>query len=532
MPPIIDSQDRNLSEQAQRRPEQGLAAVALVNAATSVLMRISWLIVGIILTPFVLHRLGRDLYGVVVVTGSAYEYLSLLRGGIGGALKRYVTVFHHAGRHEEAVRYYAVGTWWGGIFRTFILLLGITLALPICRFLRLPPGMLADGAIGVALILAAAVISDTGSVLEIPTYATGRTAGLSILRTAMVFVRLTVIVVAFHLLIPSLKVYGASLILIETIPLFALVWMAQRTGVVGSAIPRPDLGNRAIRRELFQYGGLSLLSQAAGLLYVSTDNLLIGRFYGSAAVTHYSLGTRWSPLILGFLVTSISSLTPLFTQLEARGEAVRSRDALTRVVAITSALAVPFCLVPCVLGDLFLVHWVGPEYRSSYPYMIAMLAPATLEAALAPVWMALIAKGRIGWIATGDIIVAVGNVAISLLLALVFHMGLLGFALGNTIALLAKNLLLRPLAGRKDPSMPPAGEFLRPLPRALAGGAPALVLLYLLRGVYGGGLAQVIIAGFFGGALCLAGSALATIGPNGIRRIVGMLAEARHRRAD
>jgi O-antigen/teichoic acid export membrane protein len=497
-----------------------MTAVAVSNAGSAVLTRFSGFIVGMILTPYVLHRLGQNLFGIVVAVGSAYEYLSLLRGGMSAALRRYVTISHHAGKHDEARRYYSAGFWWANLFRSLILLAGVILARPICHFLRLPDDLVRDGAFGVAFIIIAAVVADTAMVFDIPIFATGRTARLSALRFVAAWVRLGITVLAFTLFVPSLKIYGGALIAIEMVPLLVLIWMAQRAGTVGPVIPRVEFGDRVVRKELFQYGGLALLSQAAALLYVSTDNLFIGRIYGASAVTHYSLGTRWSPLVLSFLLAAVYALSPLFTQLEALGQTERSRTALLRVVAVTTALAVPACLVPCVVGDLFLVHWVGPEYRGSAAYLIAMLAPSTLEAALMPVWMALIARGKIGWIAAGDIVVALGNVGLSLLLALGFHLGLLGFALGNTAALLAKNLLLRPLASRKDPGFPAAREFLAPLPRALLGGAPALVLLYLLRGVYDGGLAQVIAAGLIGGALCLIGSSLAAIGPSEIRYLV------------
>jgi O-antigen/teichoic acid export membrane protein len=219
----------------------------------------------------------------------------------------------------------------------------------------------------------------------------------------------------------------------------------------------------------------------------------------------------------------MSGLMPLFTSLEARGEEARSRAALMRVVAITTAISVPACLVPCMVGRLFLLRWVGPEYSDSYLYMVAMLAPAALDGALAPVWMALLARGRIGWIATADIVVAVGNVAISLLLARVFHLGLLGFALGNTIATLAKNLLLRPLMGRKESAMPSMRASLSPLPWALLGTAPGLLLLWVARPLYSGTLAGVIVAGLAGGAISLAGSLLTAVRLAELRKLRALL---------
>src|SRR5262245_65238383 len=84
---------------------RSLSSAATRNALATVAYRCSNLVVGMMLTPFVLHRVGPDLYGIVVAAGSAYEYLSLLRGGIGSALRRFVTVHHHGGRDEEADRF-------------------------------------------------------------------------------------------------------------------------------------------------------------------------------------------------------------------------------------------------------------------------------------------------------------------------------------------------------------------------------------------------------------------------------------------
>lgn len=507
------------ADRAPRSKPASLFRVAVRNAGSVVFLRLSGILVGILLTPIVLRSLGLELYGLAVIAGSVYEYMSLMRGGMNAALRRYVTLSHQGGKASDARRFYAVGFWWSGLLRVVMLALGFALAVPICRFVRLPEELLAQGAIGVALIVAASVVADLAGVFEVPTYATGRTASLSVIRALGTWGRLGLMLLGFALVAPTLPVYGATLVLVELLPVLGLIWFAWRSGVVGSPFPRLSFGDRDTRRLLFSYGGLALIGQLAALLYTSADNLFIGRFFGPDDVTRYSLGTRWAPLVGGFLLSSIQSLTPLFTGLEAKGESERARGAMMRVVALTSALAVPACLVPCVVGDLFLARWVGEEYRGSALYLIAMMAPLTIEIALAPIWMGLLAKGRIAWLATADIVVAVGNVCLSLFLGLGLGMGLLGFALGNTAALLAKHLLLRPILARRDPGMPGLLRCLRPLPFALLGGAPGLLLLWFLRPVYETSLISVVLAGGLGGALSLAGSTALAVGPKGIREL-------------
>lgn len=494
-----------------------LGPQAVRNAVVAVAGRVTSIVVAIVLTPIVLGGLGRELYGVVSATGSVFEYLILLRGGLGSAMRRFVTIRVHSGDLDGARRHYQAGFWWGVLLRIPILLAGLILAEPLCRFLRLDPLLIPAAASGVRLLIIAAVVVDTSSILEVPTYATGNTAWIGQVRAGASIVRLVLIVAAFRLLGPTLTTYSGTLIVVELLGLSALGFLAARVGPVGSPLPRWGLGDSQIRGELFRFGRVAILVQIASLFWLSTDNLLIGRLYGAGAVTLYNLGARWMPIIRGLLTAMTQSLTPLFTRLEAQAGEERTRKGATRAVAATSALAVPACLVPCVVGDLFLVHWVGEEYRSAYLFLLVTLAPLVLDLALMPIWSVLQARGRIEWVATGEILVALGNVAISLTLALGLGLGLLGFSLGNTAALLARSLLLGVILARGGDALPSLPRLLAPLGRALLGGAPGIVLLYFLRSFYGGSLTGVIGASLVGGVVVLAGSSVVGLKPAGLR---------------
>ena len=505
-------------------PPRSLTSLASRNAITAVAARVSTLVVGLILTPFVLANLRAELYGLIVVIGSLYDYLSLLRGGVGAAMQRYVTLNHHAGDHEQARRYYASGFWLTAILRSVVLLAGLALAWPITAFLQLAPAVRPEAAVGVGLQMLAAIITDLGIVFAVPIYVTGRMATVSRVQLVQGWVRLGIVLAAFTLFGPHLPVYGAALVLIELMGmLHGGRARASATGTVGPSSRPSSSARRGSAGTSSAMAGFALLSQIAILLYVAADNLFIGRLYGPAAITHYSLGARWTPIVLGMIFALTSGLTPFFTMLEAQGQAVRSRDALLRSIAVMTAVSVPACFTPCVFGDLFLLRWVGPDYPDSPIYLIAMLAPAVVEGALSPVFMALTARGRIGWVATADIGVAICNVAVSLILALGFRLGILGFALGNSFALVTKNLVMVVLARRWDPTFPALKEVYRTMPLAVIGSAPGLALLWLLRPVFQGSLAGVMLAGVLGGSLALAGSVLVALGPAEIRRLWAVL---------
>jgi len=508
-----------VSAEPVRAKPRGLTRLAVRNGAVAFFTRISGLLSGMVLTPIVLGALGRDLYGVVTVTGSTFDYLTLLRGGLGEATRRHVTLHAHSAHPEKARAYYAAGFWWGLVLRLGLLAAGLALAAPLAAMLKVAPELRPDAVLGISLIFVAAVLTDTSSVLEVPVYATGKISTISIARGILTWLRVGAVIAGLTFVSKTLPVYGTALIVTSSIALGLFIALASRTRLVGAAIPRPYFGDAKLRKEIFTYGGLFLVVQTSSLLYLSADNLLIGAIYGPGAVTAYSFGVRWAPIVGGFVHSLVGPIAPLFTQLEAHGQEDRTRAAILRAVTITSALAVPACLVPCVVGDLFLMHWVGEEYQSSARYMWVMLGAATIETAFSPVWAAMMGRGRVGWIAGGDLLVAVGNVIFSLILGVVLGFGLLGFALGNALALLAKNLLLRPMVARRETALPPASQFMRPLVRALAGGAPGLLLLFFTRPYYSGSLLTVVLAALAGGVLVLFGSAWASIGRQGFRTL-------------
>lgn len=500
-----------MSERPEPAP-QSMTGTATLNAVTSLAARVSGMIVGIVLTPFVLHGIGRELYGISAAAGSVLEYLWLLRGGLGTGMRRYVTIHYHAGDRELARRYYAAGFWWASLLRLAVVGIGIGVARLLCEFMKVEPTMLTDAVGGLILIFLSAGAMDVGAIFEVPIYVTGHTSRISVVRIVGAFLRVGFVVPAFLLFVPSLRVYAGAALLAEIASTVLIALVAARGKVVPAILPRPEFGSREVRNALFAFSGLGVLSQVASILYLATDNLLIGGIYGPGRVTEYSLGTRWAPMIQGFLWAGVSALTPLLTQMEARGDLQRTRDVVLRASRITTAIAVPMCLVPCVLGDVFLARWVGAEYAHCVQYMMAMLIPLLIGMPLEPTWMAMMARGQIGRIAVGDVAAALTKPAIGLVLALPLGMGPMGFALGNAAAILFKNLLLRPLLNRGEAAMPPIGKSLAALLPAVAGGAPALALLYFAKPWYSQSLATVLGAGVVGGALCLAGSTLAAVG--------------------
>src|SRR5438093_8054143 len=62
------------------------------------------LVIGLFLSPYIVHSLGDGAYGAWVLLSSLVGYLGLFDLGTRGAVTRYVATYHAARRHEEARR--------------------------------------------------------------------------------------------------------------------------------------------------------------------------------------------------------------------------------------------------------------------------------------------------------------------------------------------------------------------------------------------------------------------------------------------
>ena len=68
------------------RPRNGL----LLNVLTNYVAKIATLATGFVMTPFMLHRLGADQFGLWVLVASVVAYGGLLDFGLSSAVVKYV----------------------------------------------------------------------------------------------------------------------------------------------------------------------------------------------------------------------------------------------------------------------------------------------------------------------------------------------------------------------------------------------------------------------------------------------------------
>jgi O-antigen/teichoic acid export membrane protein len=446
-------------------------------------------IVGVFLSPFILHRLGDAAFGIWVLIFSITGYYGLFDLGIRSSIVRYVSKYTATGDREKLAQFVNTALFsYTGIGAVSMVLTAL-LSSSVERFFKIPAGMHAQTRL-LLLMVGASVslgfpLGVFGGMLEglQRFYILNWTSiGATLARAALIVYFLN-------------RGYGLLTVALITIAL-PILSSILRGIIVFRLCPMP-LGlkhvDRASFRQMANYGGTTFLLMIAGRLRFRTDELVLGTMMSTVAVTWFNIGAR----IVDYAQETVSSLAQIFVPMSSQSEATGNLDRV-RKIYIAGNRACAFLIFPItailiVLGKHIIRIWVGARYvPHSYPVLVIMIVPFALMLSQAATGRILFGLGKHQTLAAITVIEGVANLILSI--ALVPPLGIVGDALGTAIPLSFTCLAFLPRHMKKQIGVPIA-TFLREaytLPTLLT--LPLVGMLWLVnRSFYPRNLIQLTL---------------------------------------
>lgn len=370
----------------------GLASRTLGNAFFGAVEFAAALVIALIASPYIVHGLGDETYGLLALVGVTIGALAFLDLGLGGAATRQIAFLHQ--RDDKAGMSAVVGT-----VTAFYLAVGLAGGALIVlladvlveRLLTIPPEYMpiARSAFYVAAP-AFAVSMLTGVLVAIPRavqrYDVAAPAAVGL---ALSNVLVTVSLLALGRGLIAILVAG----IVVNVASWPALYAVSRRLIPGLRIrPRFD---PAVFRGLFSFGAFYLLSQLGVLVLYQADKLLIGSFLGVAAVTHYVVPGSIAQKIQGLVAAVTNVVFPVSSSLFSAGQldALQKlyREGTRLVYILIAGLSVPLA----ILADRFLRHWMGPEIAdASATPMVLLVATYALLSSCAIPWGTANGAGR------------------------------------------------------------------------------------------------------------------------------------------
>jgi len=397
------------------------------------------ILLGIFLTPYILHRLGDAAFGLWILIFSATGYYGLFDLGIRSSIIRYVAKYTATDAQDELNRLVNTAMFsYAAIGLVTMAITGIA-SFYVTTIFRIP-GEFGGTARWLLLMVGTSVslgfpLGVFGGILE----GLQRFYLLNFTSVSSMLLRALLIVIALR--------HGRGLLTIA----FITVSLPLLGGLINGAVVfrhlRLRLGvsfvSRSSLRQIASYGGTTFLIIVAGRLRFKTDALVIGTFLSATAVTYFTIGSRMVDYATELVHSMAQIFVPMSSQSDALGDLNRLRKIFVAGNRMCALVIFPVCAIWVILGKSIIEVWVGAHYvAASYPVLLILLFPSTVMLMQTASSRVLFGMGKHQTLAKVTLVEGIANLVLSVVL--VRRFGIVGDAIGTAIPLSCTVLLFIP----------------------------------------------------------------------------------------
>jgi len=395
--------------------------------------------VGIFLSPFILHRLGDEAFGLWVLIFSITGYYGLFDFGIRSSIVRYVSKFAATRDETELSRLVNTSVFSYTCIGLLAMAVTITGTVYVDRIFHIPPDFLRTAQY-LFLMVGSSVslgfpLGVYGGILE----GLQKFYFLNLTNVVQTLLRAVLIVVALH--------HGRGLLTVALITVaLPLLTSLLRAMIVLRLLPLRysfRYVDGSTFRQMANYSGVTFTIIVASKLRFKTDALVIGAFLSSAAITYFSIGSR----LVDYASEIVSSLAQIFAPMSSQSDATGDMDRLRKIFVggnrACAMIIFPITAGFIILGKSVIAVWVGQRYvAASYPILLILLVPTTLMLAQATSSRVLFGMGKHGKLALVLLLEGAANLALSIVLVRPY--GIIGDAIGTALPLTLTSLFFLP----------------------------------------------------------------------------------------
>lgn len=321
----------------------------------------------ILLTPFIIARIGPDHYGLFVLLMAISGFMGIMNLGLGDATLRFVA--HYYGKNDLA----GINRIVGATFSIFIL----------AGFVVWATLFFGAGLIASLIAIPPQELNFATQLVQLTSFSVGiGLVGAAFSSIPQALQRYD-INTRVNLVVSLFQVCGTVLVLLFAKGLYELVLLGVATTFFSQAIsifvaralvPNLRISPSPTRRglkEVFGYGFFTFLTHILGTIWSQADRLLLGSLVGPAAVAHLSVPAQLS-LRGSMAVGSIGA--PLFPRFGVMQDKDKMADLfLDATWLLLIATILIFVPLTALFPD-FLRLWIDPQFAEHSAFVAQIIA--------------------------------------------------------------------------------------------------------------------------------------------------------------
>jgi O-antigen/teichoic acid export membrane protein len=412
-------------------PEAGKISGKIIrNTVFNSASRIWDILIGIVLTPFIIHHLGLERYGLWIMIGAVTGYFGLFDFGVGGSSVKYIAEFHSEGRLDRINNLLNTGLLFHSSLAACVIILAIALAKPFLVIFKIPPYFAKEA---VTVLITASVGFGLNSVFGNFAAVQGGLQRMDISGILAICASIVGAVTTVTVLLLGYGLAGLVCVQVLIFSLFGIINTIVAFRLLPGLRVHWSLANLPMFRKMFGFGAKVQVSALATLFHFQLDKFLLASFLNLAYVSFYSIAsnlvakTRLLPLMV------VSALFPVASELHAKDDRKGLRELYTRAFKYTILIALPTSLLLMLMARPFIALWIGPGYELSGTTLQLLVVAYCANTLTAPGFLILNGMGRTDVGMKSSILAAALNLVLSVTFVIKF--GYFGLVMGTVISM-------------------------------------------------------------------------------------------------
>ena len=414
------------------------------SVTSSYLRVLAQVLVALVMTPVLVHGLGKTEYGIWTLVLSLALYLELFEFGLGAATVKSVAEDEAHGDRGRTRRSIATTFWMLAIPGVAALAFGGIVAAAFPHLFDIP-----DSSEQATRILVLLIAFDLA--ISIPSDTFGNTL-MALQRYDLINITLVVVMVAQAIAWAIVIALDGGLVALGVVTvILSLAGQLSRFLLVRRLLGGISLSPGLIDRERVRpLAGLSVwyaLSELSTLVIARLDVVVVGLIVGVPEAAVYAVGQKLAFLARQSIDPIVLTFFPHTSALLARRERGVLRSTILTGTRVSMLVAGPITITLALLAEPTLRVWVGDDFAEGALVVVYLAAAAAVSALTRTGFEMLQGAGIARPAALVSVFEAVLNLSLSIVLGRT--MGLEGVALATLIAASVTHLgILLPFLGR------------------------------------------------------------------------------------
>jgi len=331
------------------------------------------ILIALFTTPYIVHKLGTDLYGIYVLCISIIGFMSFFDLGFGTGIIKFVSQYEAKGDFEKINKIVntalVVNTFMGLLGAISIFFFSDYLAVHLFK-VKIENQYISEiafkiTAIGFLIVLLNGVFSNIPKALQRYDVATKIQTSIWIVSTLS-----TVIILYLGF---SLKEVFLLWIFFQILGLIAYYYTSK---LLLPSLNINFIFSIEVFKEIFGFSMFTAMNSITGNIVFRVDKMIVGAILGASFVTYYQVSFMIVQMANGFISAISQHLFPLFSKLNSFQDVNKIKNLFLNSTSFILVLSLIINTLLLINGTIFLVKWMGQDFANNSGLVLPILSSA------------------------------------------------------------------------------------------------------------------------------------------------------------